>query len=171
MYIIAVIRSRRILAVAAFAALAAWANVQAMACCVIATDAPAPDVAEIAASSAETPMAADHSCCPGGAPSQDPAAESAPSPISGNSAASDVPAGMPGCGMDAGGAASLCCESGEHAAVSAKTIVSVDAGMQIAAMASSHFALLPAASFAPRPVSSSPPDGSPPFLSYQRLLI
>lgn len=171
-YIRGVIRSRRILVTAALTALAAWANVQAMACCVIAVgpaDPVSAAVAESAVSAAETPMAADHSCCPGAA-SGDAATESQASavPVASDAEAS---AGMPGCGMQSDGTAALCCESGEVAAVSAKTVVSDGGGLELAPVVSSRLPVSSAASFAPGPVSSSPPDGAPPFLSYQRLLI
>lgn len=149
-----VIRSRRILALAAFAALAAWANVQAMACCVMAAE---PAVAE-------APMAADHSCCPGndGAAAAD---------ANSNANAEDAPAHPPGCGMERTDAATLCCASGEVAAVSATTVAPADAGLAVLPVASAWPAVSSAASGPPWHVASSPPDGAPPFLSYQRLLI
>jgi hypothetical protein len=152
------IRSRTILSVAAFAALAAWANAQAMACCWL-PEALA-SVRAVIEESVQAPesMAANHSCCPGtkGADSDDSAPSTEP---------------MPGCGMDAHGVTSLCCDSGESALVSSNSAIAPDVAMgaviRTGTLLEAVYATMPPQTF----VLSSPPDGSPPFLTFQRLLI
>jgi hypothetical protein len=76
---------------------------------------------------------------------------------------------MPGCGMEAEGFTSLCCESGETAAVSAGTALDGPVGTIL--LTESRFGVVSAPESPPLLALSSPPDGSPPFLTFQRLLI
>lgn len=78
---------------------------------------------------------------------------------------------MPGCGMDAQGVTSLCCESGETAVVSASSGAGPDVATGTILLTESRFEAVPASNSPPWLVLSSPPDGAPPFLSFQRLLI
>lgn len=157
-------RTRSVLAISAFLAVTAWANAQAMACCWVpdALSSVRAEIAEIAESSTSAePMAADHSCCPGAKSTED--TESSETATSG--------ATMPGCGMDARGVTSLCCESSETAAVSAKVGTALDGDAGTILLTEFRFGAVSAPESPPWPVLSSPPDGAPPFLSFQRLLI
>jgi hypothetical protein len=162
--------SRKHLPFAAVLALAAWANAQAMACCWV-TDAweslrsGASEIVETASSGASmAPMAADHSCCPGSQNTEE-AESSSPS-------TSDET--MSGCVRAAEGVASRCCESGETA-VSSTPSGSAHDGVSGAVgkiiLTESRFGVVSGPESPPLLVLSSPPDGTPPFLSFQRLLI
>ena len=180
LYISFVKRSRLFLSASAFAALAAWGNTQAMACCwlpeaiasvsasVSAAVVEAASVPEAVHSSVNdssvNEMAADHSCCHGSKSAEsESSSTSSPEP-------SDEGGAMPaGCGIGAHSFVQPCCESGTVAAIPAASDLSFAPGI------TGLYALPYAAMIAPISprifVLAPPHGGSPPYMTFRRLLI